>query len=279
MFHHALITNSQHGGQLKTLDDYVNVLYSNQWLNASPLKPALGSLTNYTLDSFFGGERLVRPYTLYKAQEKDTKLIDISDKDAKKIAGKTVSELLKAGKLFAVDRKFFLRKPVSPSADNRTDTYQKDQKVYVPSQFNDKYGAPVSALFYIGDEGDLLPLGIRTNVGENFTYTRLDEPNDWLLAKIMFNVADQFHLQIYHLTATHNVGEALHEAAMRSMSDNHPIMAVLDRLNYQAYSARPWVFHIDSRVYSLLICFRVGEALCFNPMGHWDENFHISQIG
>ncbi|KAF1969683.1 Lipoxygenase [Bimuria novae-zelandiae CBS 107.79] len=78
----------------------------------------------------------------------------------------------------------------------------------------------------------------------------------------MFNVADQFHLQIYHLTATHNVGEALHEAAMRTLSDKHPIMAVLDRLNYQAYSARP-----------------VGEALCFDPMGHWDENFHISQIG
>lgn len=41
---------------------------------------------------------------------------------------------------------------------------------------------------------------------------------------------------MYHLTATHNVGEALHETAMR---DSHPIMAVLDRLNYQAYSARP----------------------------------------
>ena len=121
----------------------------------------------------------------------------------------------------------------------RTDSYQADQEVYVPSQFGDKYGAPVSALFYVNDDGELLPLGIRTNTGENFTYTKLDEPNDWLLAKIMFNVADQFFLQIYHLTATHNVGEALHEAAMRTMSDNHPIMAVLDRLNYQAYSARP----------------------------------------
>jgi hypothetical protein len=132
----------------------------------------------------------------------------------------------------------------------------------VPSQFNDKYGAPVTALFYLDDDKTLLPLGIRTNTGSNLTYTPLDEENDWLLAKIMFNVADQFHNQIYHLTATHNVGEALHEAAMRTLSDKHPVMAVLDRLNYQAYSARP-----------------VGEAMCFNPMGHWDENFHISQIG
>jgi hypothetical protein len=117
--------------------------------------------------------------------------------------------------------------------------YQADLKTYVPSQFNDKYGAPVSALFYLNKQKELLPLGIRTNIGENFTYTPLDKANDWLLAKIMFNVADQFFNQIYHLTATHNVGEALHEAAMRTMSDSHPIMAVLDRLNYQAYSARP----------------------------------------
>nr|QCS26860.1 putative manganese lipoxygenase [Didymosphaeria variabile] len=238
----AIIANN---GTLKTLDDYATVLYKDQWLNASPLKPALGSLTNYTLDSFFGGERLVRPYSLYKATDKDAKLIDISDEEAKKIAGSTVAELLSANRLFAVDH-----------------TYQADQSTYVPSQFNDKYGPPASALFYLDDKNDLLPLGIRTNVGANLTYTPLDEGNDWLLAKIMFNVADQFHNQIYHLTATHNVGEALHEAAMRTLSDKHPVMAVLDRLNYQAYSSRP-----------------VGEALCFNPMGHWDENFHISQIG
>ncbi|KAK7187686.1 hypothetical protein DPSP01_004521 [Paraphaeosphaeria sporulosa] len=238
----AIIANN---GTLRSLDDYTTVLYKDQWLNASPLKPALGSLTNYTLDSFFGGERLVRPYSLYKATHEDAKLIDISDDEAKKIAGATVAALLEAGRLFAVDH-----------------SYQADKSTYVPSQFNDKYGAPASALFFLDEKSDLLPLGIRTNVGANLTYTPLDSDNDWLLAKIMFNVADQFHNQIYHLTATHNVGEALHEAAMRTMSDKHPIMAVLDRLNYQAYSARP-----------------VGEALCFNPMGHWDENFHISQIG
>lgn len=86
------------------MDDYATVLYQDQWLNASPLKPALGSLTNYTLDSFFGGERLVRPYTLHKAAEKECDLIDISDDDAKRIAGLTVKELQEADRLFAVDR-------------------------------------------------------------------------------------------------------------------------------------------------------------------------------
>jgi hypothetical protein len=61
-------------------------------------------LTNYTLDSFFGGERLVRPYSLYKATDKDSELINISDDEAKKIAGSTVAELLEGGRLFAVDR-------------------------------------------------------------------------------------------------------------------------------------------------------------------------------
>jgi hypothetical protein len=120
-----------------------------------------------------------------------------------------------------------------------TDMYQADTKEYPLSEYGDKWGAPVSALFYINKDKDLLPLGIRTNIGKNLTYTCLDKPNDWLLAKIMFNAADQFHNQMFHLTATHNVGEALHEAAMRTLSDNHPIMVVLDRLNYQAYSARP----------------------------------------
>jgi hypothetical protein len=105
----VLILEWQHNGTLKTLDDYVNVLYSNQWQASAPTGEAPGSLTNFTLDSFFGGERLVRPYTLYKAKEADTKLIDISNDDAKKIAGKTVNELLKDGKLFAVNRRIPVR--------------------------------------------------------------------------------------------------------------------------------------------------------------------------
>lgn len=95
----------QNNGQLTSLDDYATILYKGQWENSSPLKPAFGSLTNYTLDSFFGGERLVRPYSLHKATENEIKLIDISDDDSKKIAGATVSELLSANRLFAVDRK------------------------------------------------------------------------------------------------------------------------------------------------------------------------------
>jgi hypothetical protein len=79
-------------------------LYSNQWQASAPTEEGPGSLTNFTLDLFFGGERLVRPYMLYKAKEADTKLIDISDDDSKKIADKTVNELLKDGKIFAVNR-------------------------------------------------------------------------------------------------------------------------------------------------------------------------------
>jgi len=82
-------------------------------------------------------------------------------------------------------------------------------------------------------------LAIKTNVGADLTYTPLDSPADWLLAKMMFNVNDLFDSQMYHLIATHDVGEALHEAALRSFSDSHPVMVVLERLMHQAYSARP----------------------------------------
>lgn len=110
-----LIFGAQKNGKLSTLQDYADVLYKDQWLNSVPLKPALGALTNYTLDSYFGGERLVRPYSLYKATERDAALIDINDEDANKIAGKTVPELISEGRLFAVDREFFMSFSITSS--------------------------------------------------------------------------------------------------------------------------------------------------------------------
>jgi hypothetical protein len=68
--------------------------------------------------------------------------------------------------------------------------------------------------------------------------------SDWLLAKIMFNVNDLFHSQLYHLVASHAIGEAVHEAALRTLSDDHPVFLILDRLMIQAYAIRPYVSFI-----------------------------------
>jgi len=103
-----------------------------------------------------------------------------------------------------------------------------------------KFGASCTAYFFIHPKSkDFLPLAIKTNVGKNFVYTPKDSANDWLLAKIMFNVNDLFDSQMNHLIATHDVAEPIHQAALRTLSDSHPVMVILERLMHQAYSARP----------------------------------------
>lgn len=69
-------------------------------------------------------------------------------------------------------------------------------------------------------------------------YTPLDTAEDWLLAKMMFNVNDMFHAQMLHLVITHDVSEAAHQAALHTLSENHPVMVILERLMLQGYSSR-----------------------------------------
>lgn len=83
-----------------------------------------------------------------------------------------------------------------------------------------------------------MPLAIKTNVGADLVYTPLDSANDWLLAKLMFNVNDMFDSQMRHLVITHDVSEGVHQAALHTLSQNHPIMVILDRLMLQGYSSR-----------------------------------------
>lgn len=121
--------------------------------------------------------------------------------------------------------------------DHRTDT---SQEAYEKSTTDPpKFGAACSAYFFIHpSNGDFLPLAIKTNSGSDLTYTPRDEPNDWLLAKMMFNVNDMFHGQMLHLVITHNVQEGVHQAALHTLSERHPIMVLLDRMMLQGYSAR-----------------------------------------
>jgi hypothetical protein len=93
-----------------------------------------------------------------------------------------------------------------------------------------RFGAACTALFFIHPVSqDFLPLAIKTNVGASLVYAPQDLPNDWLLAKMMFNLNNLFHAQMYHLVASHDVGEIVHEAALRTLSDNHPVLVLLSR--------------------------------------------------
>ncbi len=123
-------------------------------------------------------------------------------------------------------------------------------------------------------------MAIKTNAGSDLIYTRLDTPTDWLLAKMIFNVNDFFHSQMFHLVVTHDVSEAVHQAALHTLSESHPVMIILERLMTQAYSSRVYVSCYSSMCYAitLTVC-RVGEELCFNPGGHWDQLFYVDNIG
>ncbi|KAF2874845.1 lipoxygenase [Massariosphaeria phaeospora] len=229
-------------GTFRTLQDFHDVLYTHQWNKSVPASQAPGILTNYTQDLLFSMERLTQnPYPLELVKPTDPVPFDVDAGIVKKLTTTTLEALKASGSLFVVDHQY--------------------QAKY--TRVHDKFGAYCTALFYIHPVSEaFLPLAIITNVGSNLVYTPEDTKTDWLLAKMMFNVNDFFQAQMFHLVATHDVGEAVHEAAMRTLSEEHPVMILLERFMFQAYSARP-----------------VGEKLCFNPGGHWDENFLISEKG
>jgi hypothetical protein len=158
------------------------------------------------------------------------------------LSGLSLDELQSSGLLFMVDHSYQARYPKTTLNPPR-------------------YGAACTAYFFIHpSSGDFLPL--QTNVGANLLYTPLDSPTDWLLGKMIFNVNDMFHAQMFHLTVTHDVSEGVHLAALRTLSEHHPVMLLLEQMMLQGYSSRV-----------------VGEELCFNPGGHWDQLFYINNVG
>lgn len=202
-------------------------------------------MTNYTQDLLFSMERLSQnPYSLRTVKRVEALPFKVSNDLVRKITGTALEDLHAKGLLFYVDYRWQLKYPKTTVEPKR-------------------YGAAVEAYFFIHPKTkDFLPLAIKTNVGKDLIYTPLDEHNDWLLAKMMFNVNDMFHSQMLHLVITHDVSEAVHQAALHTLSAKHPIMIILDRLMLQGYSSRI-----------------VGEELCFNPGGHWDQLMYINNVG
>jgi arachidonate 15-lipoxygenase (second type)/8-lipoxygenase (S-type) len=126
---------------------------------------------------------------------------------AKRLSGMTVDELLADGRLFVVDYS-------SQASLIRTNLSAAACDVY---------------FFIHPNSSNFLPLAIVTNTGANLTYTPLDTVNDWLLAKIMFNVNDLWFATWYHFAGSHFVVEIVTEAAICTLSDNHPVFALVKR--------------------------------------------------
>ncbi|RYN92031.1 hypothetical protein AA0121_g13641, partial [Alternaria tenuissima] len=203
-------------GGLKSLEDYAT-LYKGQWKHSAPRGPYSGILTNYTDDLLFSMTQLSEnPYRVSRISKNAQLPFAVSN--AKAIAGQELSSLQYAGRLFFVD---FL-----------------DQAHL--HQTAGKHGAACQAYFYLHPtSNDFLPLAIKPNAnGSSLVYTPQDLPNDWLLAKMMFNLNSFWHAQWYHLGATHVVGEIVYLSAIRTLSEEHPIMAVLHRLLKDAWAMR-----------------------------------------
>ena len=202
-----MLTLQQAGG-LKDLSGYERI-YENQWKTANPDGVDPGILTNYTQDLLFSMERLSsNPFPIRRLHpENDTLPFEIEDEIAQKLTTMSLASLHAAGRLFVVDH-----------------SYQANY-----AGIEGGFTAACTAYLFIDPvSGDLLPLAIKTNTRSDLIYTPLDADQDWLLAKIMFNVNDLFHGQILHLANSHAVAEIVHEAALRTMSAKHPVRAYLD---------------------------------------------------
>ncbi|KIW46985.1 uncharacterized protein PV06_02602 [Exophiala oligosperma] len=203
---------------LKTLDDY-KLLYDGHWKSFLPHGPVPGILSNYTQDLLFSMERLsLSPYQVKRLNPaSDTLQFTIDDATATNLTGMTLQQLFSQGRLFYAD--------------------YRDQKELTPTS---RYSAACDAFFYIDQKTEeFLPLAIRTNVGSNLIYTPADSPDDWLLAKIMYNVNDFWFAQWNHLASTHEVVQIAYMAAIRSLSDQHPVLALLNRIMYEVYAIQP----------------------------------------
>ncbi|KAH8722840.1 putative lipoxygenase [Phaeosphaeriaceae sp. PMI808] len=226
-------------GGIKNLSSYA-ILYDGMWKYSIPDGIAPGMLTNWTQDLLFSMERLSNnPYVVKRVHPDDPNLpFEVEEDSAKEITTMSLEELHQAGRLFVADH--------SIQAGYRTNP--------------GRWTAACTAYFYIHPKsGDFLPLAIKTNIGKNLTYTPLDDSNDWLFAKMAFEMNDLFHGQNFHLAASHDVAEPVHQAALRTMSSKHPVRGFLDRLMYQAYAVRP-----------------IGDEVLFNDGGFFDSSFAMN---
>lgn len=191
------------------MDDYT-LLYNGEWTSTLPKGPVPGILSNYSQDLLFSMQRLSNsPYAIRRLNPSvDTLAFTIDDTVAEQISGSSLQGLLEAGRLFYADH----------SAQAQL------------AKTTGRYSTACDAYFYISEAtAEFLPLAIRTGVGANLIYTSQDEAADWLLAKMMFEANDSWFVNWYHLASTHEVVQIVWMAAIRTLSVDHPVYALLNR--------------------------------------------------
>ncbi|KAI0539307.1 lipoxygenase [Xylaria digitata] len=210
-------------GNFSTLDDYAKT-YVNQWNMSLPRGPMLGMLTNYTDDRLFSMMRLSgTPYKIQRVQRHEKLLFPVVNA-ASITGGLSLQDLQAEGRLFSTDF-----------------SHLKVPKSDLPP--SGKYGAGCQAYFYIDRSGDFLPLAVKPIVKGReksaLVYTPRDEPADWLLAKMLLNQNDGYHSTWAHVGQSHSVAEITFLSAIRSLSNDHPVMGILNRIEKTPWGVRP----------------------------------------
>lgn len=196
-------------GGLQNISSFA-ALYEHQWKGTIPDGVSPGILTNWTQDLLFSMERLsINPYIVRRLHPDHESLpYAVEGAAVKKLTGQTMDQLHASGRLFFADHTVQKKYPTNPG----------------------RWTAACSAYFFIHPTSDdFLPLAIRTHVGSDLIFTPLDDDNDWLIAKMAFEMNDLFHGQIFHLSNTHDVAEPVHQAVLRTLSKRHPVRGYLDR--------------------------------------------------
>jgi len=241
---------------LKSLEDYTD-LYTDLWTLTEPNGTSVGALTNYTQDLFFSMERLsANPFSIRRLNPQiDNIPYIVEDAIVRNLTGKTLNCLFEEGRLFVADH--------------------SNIKPFGSETIEGRYTAFCTALFYIcPTKNQLLPLAIKTNTGADLIYTPLDAPNDWLLAKILFNSNDLFHGQMYHLVGTHAVAEIVYLAALRTLSTSHPVFAYLQRGKFH-FRHRRCFANFNQLCTKLLLSVLSVETSSLTQAVHSMPSFHF----
>lgn len=200
------------------------MLYNDEWTSTLPKGPVPGILSNYSQDLLFSMERLSNsPYAVRRLNPSvDTLAFDVEASIVEQVSGSSsLQALLEAGRLFYIDH----------SAQGKL--ARVTTTTTTAASGGVRYAPACDAYFYISEtSGEFLPLAIRTGVGANLVYTPQDEAADWLLAKMMFNVNDSWFVNWYHLASTHEVVQIVWMAAIRTLSVEHPVYALLARRKF-----------------------------------------------